>query len=132
MKLAENMRTMADELTRQGYIVLSPNVHKGGSTLANPTPISDVELDQMHRVKIDMADLVVFVTQERRYVWGCWNEGDGEDRSLYFGESTTAELEYARKLGKEIKAARMIRRDYKDTIEWLPLDQLPSTEELNQ
>lgn len=127
MKLAEDMRTMADELTREGYIVLLPHVLKDGSKLAHPRPISDAELDRMHRAKIDMADLVVFVTQQRQYVWGQWGLADEEARSLYFGQSTLAELAYARSLGKHIKAARMIRRKYKDTIEWLFTDQLPNT-----
>lgn len=33
MKLAENMRTMADELTRQGYLVLCPTCSRAAVTL---------------------------------------------------------------------------------------------------
>lgn len=92
-----------------------PHVLKGGSYLTNPPVITDDELDRMHRAKIDMANVVVFVTQEKRYVWG-----DRTNSSeLYFGESTTAELKYARSLGKEIKVARMVRRLYKDTVVWI-------------
>lgn len=116
MKLAEDMRTMADELTRRGFIVLLPHVIKNGSKLANPKPISDAELDRMHRAKIDMADLVVFVTQERQYVFGQWGLRDDQIHELYFGESTTSELSYAQSLGKAIEAVRLRRHLYKDTI----------------
>ncbi len=130
MKLAEDMRTMAEELTRQGYIVLAPHVLKDSTRLAEPKPISRKELDRMHRARIDMADLVVFVTQERQYVWGQYDLTDEQAKSLYFGESTLNELAYARSLSKDIKAAYMIRRNYKDTVEWLFSDQLPATGEL--
>lgn len=124
MKLAEDMRTMADYLTRAGYIVLLPHVLKDGSKLANPQPITGEELDRMHRAKIDMADLVVFVTQERRYVFGQWRLRDDQIHELYFGESTTAELEYTRSLGKSHVAARMVRHNYKDTIVWIAPEEL--------
>ena len=119
MKLSEDIRTMAEVMTRHGYLVLLPNVSKNGSRLNKPTPITDDELDRMHRAKIGMADLVVFVTQERQYVWGQINLTHDEVKTLYFSESTTAELKYARSLGKPIGVARMRRRDYRDTVIWI-------------
>ena len=73
-------------LTLEGYIVLAPGVfgHAEGSG-----PLSDEEkrmLDNMHLRKIDLSDEVFVI-----------NFGG------YIGESTRAEIEYAKKHGRIIK-----------------------------
>lgn len=140
MKLFDHMLTVADELTRQGYVVLMPFTRKAGNSLSvrnqiaklgdvhgahydpaglhlNATPISAKELDRQHRAKIDLADLVVVVTNFTSHIWG----STSDSREFYFGDSTTAEMEYARSLGKAMKLARVSRCDYRDTIIWLEL-----------
>lgn len=139
MRLFSAMLTVADELTRQGSIVLMPFTRKGKNSLSvqrrieqlelatgmeydreggnhlNATPITAEELDRQHRVKIDMADLVIVVTDFEDHIMRSDNHG------LYFGESTQAEMNYARSLGKPVKLARLDRHDYRDTIHWLNL-----------
>lgn len=140
MRLFDNMLTVADELTRQGYIVLMPFTRKAGNSLSvarritqlserdgvhydpqgnhlNATPITGTELDKQHRAKIDMAELVVVVTNFASHIWGSTTDS----RELYFGDSTTAEMEYTRSLGKPLKLARVERSDYRDIIHWLEL-----------
>lgn len=116
MRLAEDMRTVADNLTRQGYIVLMPHTAQGNSKLAHPQAVSDDRLRDIQLEMIDMASLVVFVTQETRYIWGMWNRGS--DSSLYFGESTTAEYQYAKSQGKSIQVVKLVRHNFKDTPIW--------------
>jgi len=84
------MQLMTDtdrELTAAGYIVVKP-----GCDMKTPHPLWDtedkaerlkVELDRLHRAKIRLADTVIVV-------------GD------YIGDSTRAEIAYARQLGKQI------------------------------
>ncbi|MFD9950834.1 hypothetical protein ACFWYW_58930 [Nonomuraea sp. NPDC059023] len=72
------------ELTRAGVIVVAPGVfgHSG-----DPFTDDDKQrLDELHRRKIDLADRVVIVS----------------DASGYIGDSTRAEIEYARVLGKPV------------------------------
>lgn len=94
MRLYESMMVLADELTRQGFIVLAPFTRSGGGLLHNPTPTTADELHRIHRAKIAMASIVVFVTDESRNLFPT------ESRALYFGESTREELHYAQSLGK--------------------------------
>jgi hypothetical protein len=140
MRLFDNMLTVADELTRQGSIVLMPFTRKGGNQVAvnqriaalekrdgktydhggyhlNATPITGTQLDKQHRAKIEMADLVVVVTNFASHIWGSTTDS----RELYFGESTTGEMDYAHRLSKPIKLARVERSDYRDYIHWLEL-----------
>ncbi|OKH80149.1 hypothetical protein EB73_33855 [Mycobacterium sp. SWH-M3] len=141
MKLFDNMLTVADELTRQGYLVLAPFTRKVGNSVSvqgriaglaqgdgkqydldgrhlNATPITGDELHQLHRTKIDMADRVVFVTDFSNYLV-LDDEAATHETGFYFGHSTTGEFEYARSLGKTIEFARVERRDHRDTIIWL-------------
>lgn len=139
MKLFDAMLTVADELTRQGSIVLMPFVRKGTNSLSvqrnieqlisatgvdydveggrhlNATPISDDELDRQHRAKIDMADLVIVVTDFTDHIMV------SDSHELYFGKSTQAEMDYTRSLGTPLRLARLDRHDYRDTIHWLKL-----------
>lgn len=141
MRLFSAMLTVADELTRQGYIVLMPFTRKGGNSLSvqqrierlerrdgttydhdgahlNATPISAEELDRQHRAKIDLADRVVIVTDFARHLV-MDDEAAKHATGFYLGDSTRSEIEYARQLGKPIEFARLQREDYRDTIVWL-------------
>lgn len=87
VRFKEDFETIACGFTIDGWIVLMPgcfshdyfHTHKTGQ-------IIKAKLDDLHRAKIRLADLVVIINK------------DG-----YIGESTRHELEYARELGKEIK-----------------------------
>ncbi|SKN06083.1 Uncharacterised protein [Mycobacteroides abscessus subsp. massiliense] len=126
MRLFDDMLTVADELTRQGFLVFMPFVRKNhnqpvltrtGSELEqqygaayarsavhlDATPISGEALDVMHRAKIDLADLVVIVTNEAGYI----------------GESTAAEIDYSTGKVKPIAYVRVDKVDYRDAITWL-------------
>ena len=79
------------ELTAAGWIVLAP-----GCNLKRPHPLWDTEdkiealkprLDALHRAKIDLADEVVIVSDQTRYI----------------GDSTRAEIAYAEQLGKPVR-----------------------------
>lgn len=150
MMFMSQMLMVADELTRQGNIVLMPLTRKSsGNSVAvkrrieefgkrcgkvfdpegrhlNSTPITGEELDRMHRAKIDMADRVVFVTEFASYMDHFpYLKKDPPHESVwtgyYFGESTRNELAYARSLDKPISFARTERRDYRDRITWLEI-----------
>lgn len=97
-----SMLIVAEELTRRGYLVLMPFVYK--ATMARDATITPEELDAMHRVKIAMADIVVIVT----------------NRDYYMGESTMAELEFAKTSGKLAWFARTERRSYANIVTWYP------------
>ena len=85
------MQEMADadrELTWEGFIVVKP-----GCDMKTPDPlwadpaqaeVGKVRLDALHRAKIRLADEVLVV-------------GD------YIGDSTRAEIAYARQLGKPVR-----------------------------
>lgn len=126
MRLFDDMLTVADELTRQGFLVFMPFVRKNhnqpvltrpGSELEqqygaayarsavhlDATPISGEDLDVMHRTKIDRADLVVIVTNEAGYI----------------GESTGAEIDYSHRHFKATAYARIDHVDYRNAITWL-------------
>lgn len=85
------MQEMADadrELTWGGYIVVKPgcDMKTEHPLWADPTQaeVGKVRLDGLHRAKIRLADEVLVV-------------GD------YIGDSTRAEVEYARSLGKPVR-----------------------------
>lgn len=79
------------QLTMQGYIVLSVgffmhacnNVHGGN---VGATPEQKIELDELHKRKIDLADEVLVLNV------------DG-----YIGESTRSEINYAKEHGKPVR-----------------------------
>lgn len=84
MRFATAMTEVAAELTVLGHIVLPPFVViPPGQQVGNETKQA---LDQLHRHKIDLSDLVVIVT----------------DIAGYIGESTTREIEYAHATGKPV------------------------------
>lgn len=141
MKLFEHMLIVADELTRQGHIVLAPFTRKSQNSLSvrnrierlsqrddttydvwaghlNATPITGDELDRQHRAKIDMAGRVVVVTNFAKDMVRA-DEAAKHETGFYIGESTRAEIAYARQLGLPIEFARVERTDYRDFIVWL-------------
>lgn len=119
MRFFQQMLVVADELTRRGEIVLMPLVRKsdknnphtfqqsvsymiGAPTATNPTPISDSDLDRIHRDKIEMSTSIVVVS----------------DHTGYYGDSTRSEIEYAQSLYAEIRYAHVRRIEYHDVITW--------------
>lgn len=68
-----------------GHIVLAPGFY--GHVDGEPTPEQKAAVDELHLRKVELADLVIVVS----------------DASEYYGESTRRELEHARRLGKPIE-----------------------------
>ncbi|MEU2043619.1 hypothetical protein [Nocardia niwae] len=83
MRFHAHMLTVAAELTDAGVIVLAPFRVVAP---ADQDSAAKTRLDELHRRKIDMADWIVVVTDESRYI----------------GESTRGEIGYATRLGKQI------------------------------
>lgn len=81
MRFASEMLNLASKLTGLGFIVLMPHALK-----SDYSEEIQFELDRMHRQKIDMADLVIVVT----------------DQSGYIGESTKSEIEYSYAIEKTV------------------------------
>lgn len=86
----ENFQRANYEFTMMGHIVLSvgfyphsPQVHGEG---VGCTPEQKAELDELHKRKIDLADLVFVI-----------NVGG------YIGESTRSEIDYAKSTGKAVR-----------------------------
>lgn len=73
-------------LTLEGNIVLLPGIYAHSGDVEAWEPGRKEVLDDMHRRKIDMSDAIFVV-----------NVGG------YIGESTLAEIEYARRNGREIR-----------------------------
>ncbi|HTF12409.1 MAG TPA: hypothetical protein VK659_29990 [Asanoa sp.] len=72
-------------MTLAGYVVLAPGVfgHADGVSLDDSVKAA---LDALHLRKIDLADMVLVVS----------------DASLYYGDSTRSEIAYAKKTGKRV------------------------------
>ncbi len=144
MKLFNPMLTVADELTRQGFIVLAPFTRKCRNSASmnrriellarrdgtryttvgdhlNATAIADEDLDAMHRTKIGVADRVVCVTDFARRLVPRDEAARSESR-FYLGESTRSEIEFACREGKPVDFVRLERSEYRDIIVWLPFD----------
>lgn len=87
MRFYDRMLKVAERLTGEGIVVLMPFV-----TVAAADQGDEFKqmLDRMHKQKIDMADLVVVVT-----------DADNE----YYGESTRGEIQYATDHGKPVNWA---------------------------
>ena len=77
--------------TLRGYIVLGPELFGHGSDSMRVDDELKQKLDQLHRDKIEMADIVYVV-----------NPGG------YIGTSTLAEIKYAISLGKDIQYMEVI------------------------
>lgn len=84
MRFADEIRRVGGQLTLAGAIVLAPG-EIGLATTDAITVEQKALLDALHRHKIDLADRVVIVNP------------DG-----YLGESTRAEIDYARSVGKPV------------------------------
>lgn len=83
-KFKDDFMRVAEDLAYKGNLVinLAAFSHSGGRI---PTEEDKKMLDQIHRQKIDMSDMIMVINK------------DG-----YIGESTRSEIEYARENGKEI------------------------------
>lgn len=84
MRFYAAMLKLAEEYTREGFIVLMPFAVKGTDGQAVQ---ANEKLDRLHNAKIDRSSRVTVVTNKQRY----------------FGESTLKEIEYAARRGKWIK-----------------------------
>ena len=87
-KFKEDFLKATEELSLSGHIVLSVGLFGHADNKYETVINKDVKklLDDLHRHKIDMSDFVYII-----------NKDD------YIGESTKAEIEYAKSKGKEIK-----------------------------
>lgn len=94
MRNFQPMLAVAAELTRQGAIVLMPFVNKCSDDAEGD------RLDRLHLRKIDMSESVVVASCELGY----------------FGESTCNEIQYAERVGLPVSYARVIRRNYRDSV----------------
>lgn len=82
MRYYKAMLAIADTETQRGAIILMPFVKHIPPAEQDNNPLKQM-LDEMHFTKIDMSDGIVVV-------------------GSHIGKSTTAEIEYAQKQGKEI------------------------------
>lgn len=87
-KFKEDFMRIQRELTLKGYIVLSVGIfgHADGEYCKVITPDVKRMLDDMHKRKIDMADIVYVI-----------------NRDGYIGKSTANEIKYATSKGKPIR-----------------------------
>lgn len=94
--IAENAR-----LTGEGFIVLSVGFWGHHERIA-PSPEIKLQLDELHKRKIDLCDWVYVL-----------------DIGGYIGSSTKSEIEYATALGKPIKYLSQEFPDYQEPIDEL-------------
>lgn len=83
-KFKDEFRMMRERLTLEGFIVLGPEVYSQADG-RNLTEMQKAELSEIHKEKIDMADLVFIVNPQG-----------------YIGENTKREIAYAKKKKKNI------------------------------
>lgn len=95
MRFRAEMEAAAQDLTRQGFIVLMPFVAIAPGE--QPTDPTKKMLDEMHRAKIDLSDSIHVVNP-----YG------------YIGDSTRGEIAYAKSLGKGISAIVPLHPDEAD------------------
>lgn len=82
-RFKDKMMEVAEGLTLDGHIVLMPNVFHHDDE--NFPVEAKLQLDNLHREKINMSDAVFVVNIDK-----------------YIGESTYGELDWARRMKKEI------------------------------
>lgn len=87
MRFADLMHRAAATLTAQNVIVLMPHV----TTTGAPDDAFKRRLDDLHRVKITLADRLIVVS----------------DDTGYYGDSTSSEIGWAKELGRPVTAWRM-------------------------
>ena len=97
MRFFTQILAVASQETAAGAIVLAP------FTVVAPAAQSSIEgqalkarLDELHRHKIDLADLVIVVS----------------DASGYYGASTTGEISYAHAAGSPVSYRRITTTEY--------------------
>ena len=84
---------VAQELTRNGHVVLRPEIAAGGQAVIDPA--EKAKLDALHLDKIDMADEVFVVNCDGQL-------GPGSTQAAYVGESTGKEIRHALTTGKRV------------------------------
>ena len=82
-RFKDKMMEVAEGLTLDGHIVLMPNVFHHDDE--NFPVEAKIQLDNLHREKINMSDAIFVVNIDK-----------------YIGESTFGELDWARRMKKEI------------------------------
>jgi hypothetical protein len=94
MRFYQQMLTVAEELTLDGFIVLMPFVRKEPFMEADVNHPGNVieKLDAQHKRKIDLATSIVVVS----------------DDSGYYGDSTRSEIDYAQLHRKTITYRRVV------------------------
>jgi hypothetical protein len=88
LRFIETFRRAEYDLEMQGKIVLAPSFLPGATEhdgMTGCTPEQKIMLDELHKRKIDLCDMV-FVLNVNNYI----------------GDSTKSEIEYAKKIGKSI------------------------------
>lgn len=70
----------AEKLTLNGAIILMPHVYHHDAASAPISEEDKQKLDALHKKKIDMADAIIVITDESRYI----------------GDSTKSEIAYAK------------------------------------
>lgn len=93
-RFAKRMNQEADRLTREGFIVVRPEVvtYSARRDPQKVHPALKKRLDALHMDKIDLADEVLVVNVN----------GRGLPRGGYIGKSTTSEIEHAIRCGKPV------------------------------
>lgn len=83
-KFKDDMMRLAEEMTLNGECILTPVYHVLNDKIFTKKEISN--LKQSHLKRIEMSD-AIFVINKNKYI----------------GDSTRKEIEYAKKIGKEIR-----------------------------
>lgn len=84
LKFQKEMMVVAEELALEGYCVLTPIYPISGTLKRTDEQLE--KLKEEHFKKIELSDLIYVINKDN-----------------YIGESTKLEIEYAKKLEKEIK-----------------------------
>jgi hypothetical protein len=84
-RFADTFNRINRELTLMGYIVLSVGCHIHSDKELQITMEQKIQLDELHKRKIDLADAVMILNVD-----------------YYIGESTKSEISYATKMGKRV------------------------------
>lgn len=98
-----------EELTLQGHIVLMPGIFHHSDEVELTTE-QKIQLDNLHRMKINMSDAIFVINQ------------DG-----YIGESTYGEIDWAQKNGKQIVFMEKTEEDEQPDIAQEPEEEKKET-----
>lgn len=102
MRFYRSMIIIAEKLTFAGYIVLMPFASKDKIEARTNEEFIDAErmLDAMHKVKIDMADIILVVDIDILT--------ENNTQNSYMGHSTVNEVDYAIRRNKWLRRLSLI------------------------